>query len=129
MQPLPSAESLIRLLGVHGIALPQGPVRVDGYGDSAELSKELLGLIRSGRKRAGTGLLWAYEHDNEPIAAAGDIEIAMVGMKVSFALRKTRAVPPSALRRSGCPKVDAHRVAHHKVKGSHASTRRARVER
>ena len=45
------------------------------YGDSAELSKELLFLIRSGRKRAGTGLLWGYEHDGEHIAKAGDIEI------------------------------------------------------
>ena len=77
MQPLPSVESLIPLLVAHGITVPQGSVRVDGYGDSAELSKELLDLITSGRKRAGTGLLWAYEHDGEPIAASGDIEIVV----------------------------------------------------
>ena len=77
MQPLPSVESLISQFSAHGIALPQGPIRVDGYGDSAELSKELLDLIKSGRKRAGTGLLWAYEHDREPIAASGDIEIVV----------------------------------------------------
>jgi uncharacterized protein YhfF len=77
MQPLPSVETLIAQLAVHGIALPQGSVRVDGYGDSAELSTELLDLIKSGRKRAGTGLLWAYEHDFEPIAKAGDIEIVV----------------------------------------------------
>ncbi|MBP1467380.1 ASCH domain-containing protein [Candidatus Chloroploca sp. M-50] len=77
MQPLPSIETLIARLAVHGIKLPQGPVRVDGYGNTAELSTELLNLIKSGRKRAGTGLLWAYEHDREPIAATGDIEIVV----------------------------------------------------
>jgi uncharacterized protein YhfF len=77
MQPLPSVELLSAQLSARGIVLPPGPVRVDGYGDSAELSTGLLDLIRSGRKRAGTGLLWAYEHDREPIAAAGDIEIVV----------------------------------------------------
>ena len=77
MQPLPSVELLSAQLAARGIALPAGPVRVDGYGDSAELSTELLDLIRSGGKRAGTGLLWAYEHDREPVAAEGDIEIVV----------------------------------------------------
>ena len=77
MQPLPSVESLVSQLAARGITLPHGPVRVDGYGDSAELSKELLDIIKSGRKRAGTGLLWAYEHDREPIAKTGDIEIVI----------------------------------------------------
>lgn len=77
MQPLPSVESLVAALAALGITLPPGPVRVDGYGDSAELSRELLDLIKSGRKRAGTGLLWAYEHDGEPVAATGDIEIVV----------------------------------------------------
>ena len=77
MQPLPSVESLIAQLAMQGITLPRGAVRVDGYGDSAELSKELLDIIKSGRKRAGTGLLWAYEHDREPIAKTGDIEIVI----------------------------------------------------
>lgn len=77
MEPLPSVETLITYLATLGIALPPGPVRVDGYGDSAELSRELLQLIKSGRKRAGTGLLWAYLHDREPIAQSGDIEIVV----------------------------------------------------
>ena len=75
MPSQPSVDALIAQLGVHGITLPEGPVRAEGYGDSAELSNELLGLIKSGRKRAGTGLLWAYEHDGEHIARTGDIEI------------------------------------------------------
>ena len=77
MQALPSIDALIAQLAAAGITLPPGPVRVDGYGDSAELSIELLDLIKSGRKRAGTGLLWAYEYDKEPIAQTGDIEIVI----------------------------------------------------
>jgi len=75
--PLPSVASLIAKLEAHGITLPPGPVRVDGYGDSAALSESLLALIRSGRKRAGTGLVWAYEYDGEQIAKTGDIEIVV----------------------------------------------------
>ena len=77
MQPLPTIESMLAHLAALGIVLPPSPVRVDGYGDSTELSAELLNLIKSGRKRAGTGLLWAYEYDREPIAKAGDIEIVI----------------------------------------------------
>ena len=77
MQPLASVASLIPQLAAHGITLPSSPVRVDGYGDTAELSEELIGLIKSGRKRAGTGLLWAYENDAEPVAKTGDVEIVV----------------------------------------------------
>jgi uncharacterized protein YhfF len=77
MPTLPALDSLIATLAAQGIVLPPGPVRVDGYGDSAALSEALLALIRSGRKRAGTSLLWACEHDGEPIAQRGDIEIVV----------------------------------------------------
>ena len=77
MTPLPSVASLIGELETRGVTLPPGPVRVDGFGDSEALSTSLLALIRSGRKRAGTGLLWAYEYDGEEIAKTGDIEIVI----------------------------------------------------
>ena len=77
MPALPPIEALIAQLSARGVTLPPGPVHADGYGDSAELSEELLALIISGRKRAGTGLLWAYQHDGEHIAQAGDIEIVV----------------------------------------------------
>jgi uncharacterized protein YhfF len=77
MPSLPSVASLIEKLEMHGITLPPGPVRVDGYGDSEALSEALLALIRAGRKRAGTGLLWAYESDGEKISRTGDIEIVI----------------------------------------------------
>ena len=77
MSTTPTVEVLIARLGTYGITLPPGPVHVDGYGDSPALSKALLSLIRSGRKRAGTGLLWGYEHDGDHIAKVGDIEIVI----------------------------------------------------
>ena len=77
MSSIPPIESLIAQLRDVGIELPPGPVHADRYGDSAELSDELLALIKSGRKRAGTGLLWAYEHDGDKIARLGDIEIVI----------------------------------------------------
>ena len=77
MSTLPDTEDLIAQLKARGIELPPSRVCVDGFGDTAELSDELLGLIRSGRKRAGTGLLWAYQHDGQHMARTGDIEIVV----------------------------------------------------
>ncbi|MFM9967430.1 MAG: ASCH domain-containing protein [Burkholderiales bacterium] len=77
MSTTPTVDSLVAKLSAYGITLPPGPVHAEGYGDSTELSKKLLSLIRSGRKRAVTGLLWGYEHDAEHIAKAGDIEIVL----------------------------------------------------
>ena len=77
MFTLPTVESLIARLAVLGISLPPGPVQVDGYGDSPELSEELLALIRSGKKKAGTGLLWAYEADDQALPQEGAIEIVI----------------------------------------------------
>jgi uncharacterized protein YhfF len=74
---LPSIESLVAKLSGLGISLPPGPVRVDGFGDSPALSEALLALIRDGRKRAGTGLLWAYEVDGETVPKLGDIEVVV----------------------------------------------------
>ena len=72
-----SVESALSHLHALGIELPPGRVRVDGYGDSKALSDELLALIRSGEKRAGTGLIWAHEFENDPITQPGDIEIVV----------------------------------------------------
>ena len=77
MTSLPSVTVLARKLAAFGIELPEGPVHVDGYGDSAELSEELLSLIRSGRKRAGTSLLWGCEADGEAIPTPGTIELVI----------------------------------------------------
>jgi uncharacterized protein YhfF len=77
MEPPPSVSAVLANLQAIGVAFPPGPVRLDSYGDSAALSQELLALIHRGSKRAGTGLLWAMEVDNELIPHAGDIEVVL----------------------------------------------------
>ncbi len=77
MEPLPPVADLVAKLRARGIALPPGPVRADGYGDSPELSESLLALIREGRKRAGTSLLWSIEAENGAIPRVGEIEIVV----------------------------------------------------
>jgi len=57
--------------------VPGSGVRVEAFGDSAALSDELLALIRSGRKRAGTSLYWSYEAENEPLPRVGDLAIVV----------------------------------------------------
>jgi uncharacterized protein YhfF len=73
----PSVADLVAELHARGVVLPAGNVRVDHYGDSPELSRLLLDIIRSGQKRAGTGLLWSHEHESEPLPQVGDIEIVL----------------------------------------------------
>ena len=74
---MPPISILIAKLQAAGITVPPGRVRADGYGDSPELSRELIELIRTGPKRAGTGLLWAYEKESEELPQVGDIEIVV----------------------------------------------------
>lgn len=75
--PVPTIAQLVDQLAAADITIPAGRLRVDGYGDSPELSEELLALIRSGPKRAGTGLLWAMEHDGDEMPEVGDVEIVV----------------------------------------------------
>lgn len=82
MTQLPTVDEAANQLRAVGIVLPPGNVRVDGYGDTPELSRSLIELILLGRKRAGTGLLWAYQYDNQAIAQVGDLEVV-----VSFDLK------------------------------------------
>ena len=77
MASLPSLSELKAKLLRWGISLPAGDIRVGAYGDSAQLSHDLLQLIRHGNKRAGTSLLWELEHDREAIGRAGMIEIVV----------------------------------------------------
>jgi len=77
MDPLPPLDLVLDKLARKGVTLPPGPVALDTYGDSPELSRELIALILSGRKRAGTGLLWGYEAEGEPLPEVGTIEIVV----------------------------------------------------
>jgi len=47
------------------------------FGDSAELSVQLLRLIANGKKTATCSSLAAYEHEGEPLPQPGDIQIVL----------------------------------------------------
>jgi uncharacterized protein YhfF len=76
IRPPPVAD-LVAKLRSQGVEFPPGPIRVDGYGDSPELSKALLSLIRKGGKKAGTSLLWAIEAEGDSVPEVGQIEIVV----------------------------------------------------
>jgi uncharacterized protein YhfF len=77
MDPLPPLQLVLDELARRAVVLPPGPVALDAYGDSPELARELIALILAGRKRAGTGLLWSYEAEGEPLPEVGTIEIVV----------------------------------------------------
>ncbi len=60
-----------------GYTIPYGYLPLGQYGDGPEMSDHLLDLIRSGPKRATTGLLWEYEHLNEPLPRVGSLELVI----------------------------------------------------
>lgn len=74
--PSPTDELLAKLRQLGDFQLPDR-VRIDSYGDSDELSQELLDLIRSGRKRANASLVWSYEHDGESMPQMGDVDVVV----------------------------------------------------
>ena len=92
MGPLPKLDDLLPELLRHGITLPAGAVRVGAFGDSAELSEELLSLIRAGRKRGGASLVWAHEADAEPLPAIGEIEVVVDHLGAPSVVTRTIAV-------------------------------------
>ena len=75
--PLPPLETVLADLRDRGITLPEGNKCVGAFGDSPELSNELLALIRDGNKRGGACLLWTYEALGEALPLVGDIEIVL----------------------------------------------------
>ena len=77
MGNLPSVEDVIAELKQRGFLLPEGPVRLDEYGDSPELETELIELIKSGNKRATAALVWSYEVEGMNLPNVGDLEIVV----------------------------------------------------
>ncbi len=65
---------------------------VDHFGDSPEMADELLALVLAGRKTATAGLLAAYEHDGEPVPAAGDHWVVTDGSGEPQAVLRTTEV-------------------------------------
>jgi uncharacterized protein YhfF len=64
-------------LVTRGTPLPDGLVSVDQFGDSAQLSSELLALIASGKKRGGASLHAAYAIEKLPVPQVGEIRIVL----------------------------------------------------
>jgi uncharacterized protein YhfF len=70
-------KSLTQMLAQIGIDTDPEGVILSRYGDSPALSCDLIELIRQGRKRATSSLLWSYEHDGEPLVSAGMHELVV----------------------------------------------------
>jgi uncharacterized protein YhfF len=64
-------------LVTRGTPLPDGVISIDQFGDSAELSSELLALIASGKKRGGASLHAAYAIEKLPVPQVGEIRIVL----------------------------------------------------
>jgi len=93
MELLPPVADLVAKLHTQGIEVPSGPVRAGGYGDSPELSASLLALIRDGRKRAGTSLLWAIEAEKESLPQIDQIEIVVDHQNEPALVTRVEVVP------------------------------------
>ena len=64
-------------LVTRGTPLPDALISIDQFGDSPELSAELLALIASGKKRGGASLHAAYAIEKLPVPRAGEIRIVL----------------------------------------------------
>lgn len=93
MRQPPSLADVLTKLAASGIAVPPGRVGLDTYGDTPELSHELVALIREGPKRAGTGLLWALEHEGERLPEVGDVDWDFFGRECARLGRAPTADP------------------------------------
>ncbi|MBN3810331.1 ASCH domain-containing protein [Paraburkholderia sp. Ac-20347] len=72
-----NVRKIIAELAARGIQLPDGDIRLGGFGDSEALSNSLIDLIVAGTKRATSSLLWSWDFDNETLPRTGDVEIVL----------------------------------------------------
>jgi uncharacterized protein YhfF len=61
-----------------------------GYGE--EQGDRLLDYVLHGPKRATTGALWAYEHDDEPLPVTGTFSVVTDGRGVARCVIRTSSV-------------------------------------
>jgi uncharacterized protein YhfF len=64
-------------LALRGTPLSDGFISIDQFGDSPELSADLLALIASGKKRGGASLHAAYAIEKLPVPQVGEIRIVL----------------------------------------------------
>jgi uncharacterized protein YhfF len=73
----PTLEGLVETLSQRGVQIPEGRLRIVGFGDSEALSAELIALMREGTKRGTCSMLWSWEVEGEDIPEVGDIGIVL----------------------------------------------------
>jgi uncharacterized protein YhfF len=73
----PDPARLISLLAEDGFVVPAAKPLVGDFGDSRELSEELLALVCAGSKTATSSLPWSWEADGDPVARSGDLEMVV----------------------------------------------------
>ncbi len=120
MSSLPSVDVVVADLARRGVILPLGIVRVDAYGDSPELSRDLLKLITQGKKRAGSSLLWAIQADGKRVPSAGDIEVVVDHGRVPVLITRVTRVDVRAFADVG----PEHAAAEGEADGSLGAWRR-----
>ncbi|MBB3003602.1 MAG: ASCH domain-containing protein [Paraburkholderia tropica] len=87
-----NVRKIIAELNARGIQLPDGDIRLGGFGDSAALSNSLIDLIVAGAKRATSSLLWSWHFDNETPPRTGDVEIVLDWQGAPALIRRTTQV-------------------------------------
>jgi uncharacterized protein YhfF len=73
----PPRGDVLAALEQHGITLETEQPFVGWFGDSPELSRELLALVLSGQKTATAGLAWGWEIEEGRLPRPGDVEIVL----------------------------------------------------
>ena len=70
-------STVLEEINALGIELPRGRVHLDSYGDTTELERKLLRLIKVGEKTASASLAWAYSAEGAEIPRHGDIQVVV----------------------------------------------------
>lgn len=90
-------ETITRFWESYLASLPPGTARPAAFqawafGDSPALADELGALVLAGLKTATAGLVWAFEHDNEPLPRPGDYSIILNGQGEPLCIIQTTRV-------------------------------------
>lgn len=73
----PELGHLVERLRQDGFIVDQDKARIEWFGDSAELARELADLVKRGVKTASAGLVAAWHADGDPLPRVGDVEIVI----------------------------------------------------
>ena len=71
----PELHDLIERLREDGFSVPVEKPKIEWFGDSPQLARELSDLVRRGVKTASAGLPASWQADGDPLPQAGDVEI------------------------------------------------------